>query len=41
MEKPLYKYQFQNNTYFKEFFDHTTDIYFFRIVDQMAWMNQQ
>lgn len=26
----------KNHTYFREFFSATTDIYFFRIVDQMA-----
>jgi hypothetical protein len=28
-----------DHQYFREFFDNSTDIYFFRIVDQMAVIN--
>lgn len=30
-----------NHTYFREFFTDIADIYFFRIVDQMAQMNHE
>ena len=30
-----------NHTYFKEFFTEIADVYFFRIVDQMAQMNHE
>ena len=29
-----------NHEYFRDFFNTTTDIFFFRIVDQMAQMNE-
>lgn len=40
-QKPMQHYYQTNHTYFREFFQETTDIYYLRIVDQMAQINQE
>lgn len=40
MATPMYEYQ-TNHTYFREFFNQTTDVFLFRIVDYVSAINQQ